>query len=136
MSKRNDPSSADPRSADPRIAEALGLLARVPDAPLEAVDALGRVRRLVDEALNDAMAEATLEGASVRSVAQHAGLSPNAVPPRLARTPTLGGYSDGDGRVSGSSLERARYDSELGRPAPEAPMRFQRRRRTTEGDPK
>lgn len=118
----------------PRIAEALGLLADVPAAPLEAVETLGKVRRLVDEALNDAMAEATLEGSSLRSVAQRAGLSPNAVPPRLARTRSLGGYSDDEGRVGASSLERARYDSETGRPAPAAPMRFQRRRSTTEGE--
>ena len=112
------------------VARAADLLLDLPEDSMEAVERLGEVRELLDDVLNDAMAEAALEGASLRSVALRAGLSPNAVPPRLARTETLGGYSDPDGKVGSTSVERARYDSELGRPAPKPKMTFKRRRAT------
>jgi hypothetical protein len=112
------------------IERARELLRDLPDDSMETVERLGEARQLLDDALNDAMAEAALKGASLRSVALRAGLSPNAVPPRLARTQTLSGYSDPDGKVGSSSVERARYDSELGRPAPEPKMTFKRRRAT------
>lgn len=113
------------------IDQARQLLADIPSDPLAVVERLGEVRELVDVALNEAMAEATLGGASIRSVAVRAGLSPNAVPPRLARTTQLSSYTEPDGKVSGSSIERARYDSEIGRPAPTTPLTFQRRRSTS-----
>lgn len=112
------------------IDEARQLLGDVPSDPLAAVERLGEVRELIDAALNEEMAKAALEGASIRSVAVRAGLSPNAVPPRLARTSQLSSYTDAGGKVSSSSIERARYDSETGRPAPTEPMTFKPRRTT------
>ncbi len=110
-------------------------LGALPADPLEAVEELVRVRELVDRALNEAMAEATIAGASMREVAARAGLAPNSVPPRLARSLLLAPYA-ADGWVTSSSIERARYDSETGRPASQAvparkPLSFQRRRSTT-----
>ncbi|MGL3805548.1 hypothetical protein ACSYDW_05565 [Paeniglutamicibacter sp. R2-26] len=110
------------------IDDARRMLSDIPSDPLAAVERLGEARELIDAALNEAMAEATLDGASIRSVAVRAGLSPNAVPPRLARTAQLSGYTDAVGKVSSSSIERARYDSETGRPAPKEPMTFKPRR--------
>ena len=67
-----------------------------------------------------------------------AGLTENAVGPRLARTSLLAAYSDGD-RVTRTGVERARYDLEEGRhkvvpPAPDQerpPLRFRARRPET-----
>ena len=64
-----------------------------------------------------------------------AGLTENAVPPRLARTQTLGAYANEDGRVTAAAIERAKYDHETGTPrpapaAPAAPMRFKPRRKS------
>jgi hypothetical protein len=113
------------------------LLQDLPEQALDQVEVLGEVRELVDEALNESMARATLDGASIRAVALRAGLSPNAVPPRLARSEPLQAYSSPDGRVVGSAIERARYDVEQNRtpPPPTSPPRFQKRRRTTGGNP-
>ncbi|MFB8229893.1 hypothetical protein [Cellulosimicrobium sp. NPDC055967] len=101
-------------------------------APGEAVEPLSRARALLDVALDEAMAEALLAGSSMRSVAESAGVAPNTVPPRIARTPALAGYSGPDGRVSAEGVTRARYDRERGTPPPEPttavePLRFRRR---------
>jgi hypothetical protein len=108
------------------------LLRQLPEETLDRVEVLGEVRELLDELLNESMAQATLKGASIRAVALRAGLSPNAVPPRLARTEPLQAYSSPDGRVIGSGIERARYDAEQNRtpPASTNPPRFQKRRPT------
>jgi len=100
--------------------------------PSEAVEQLSRARALLDVALDEAMAEALLAGSSMRSVAEAAGVAPNTVPPRIARTPALAGYSGPDGRVSAEGVTRARYDRERGTPPPEPtaavePLRFRRR---------
>lgn len=93
-------------------------------------EAADRLTALIDES----MAEALLAGkASLRSAGASAGLSENAVPPRLARTQTLGAYANEDGRVTAAAVERAKYDRESGtpRPAPAPaapPMRFKPRR--------
>lgn len=86
-------------------------------------------------AIDETMAEAVLEeGVSLRQAGQLADLSENAVGPRLARTALLGAYATPQGRVTRTSVERARYDAEAGRPAPPAaaspppPLRFRRRR--------
>lgn len=101
-------------------------------APGAAVEPLARARALLDVALDEAMAEALLAGSSMRSVAEAAGVAPNTVPPRLARTSALAGYSGLDGRVSAEGVTRARYDRERGTPPPEPttavePLRFRRR---------
>ena len=85
-------------------------------------------------ALDEAMAATILaKGATIRSTGELAGLSENAVGPRLARTSLLGAY--GDERVTATGVERARYDLEEGRhrtPQPAAPSptpsRFRARR--------
>lgn len=121
------------------VDEVRRLLTRLPADPREVVQRIGRARDLLDEALNEAMAEATLVGVSMREVAKLAGISPNSVPPRLARSSSLSPYSS-EGWVTGPSIERARYDADLGRPASEAipapktKLTFQRRRPTTTSD--
>src|SRR3954449_7756411 len=93
-------------------------------------EAADRLTALIDES----MAEALLSGkVSLRSAGAAAGLTENAVPPRLARTQTLGGYANDDGRVTAAAIERAKYDHEAGTPKPApapaaAPMRFKPRR--------
>ena len=103
--------------------------------------------RLAPEAAAEAkaMARALVTGrSSLRSVGAGAGLSENAVGPRLARTPMLAAYANDNGRVTASGVERARYDHETGRrpepgidstdstnsteQAPRQPMRFRPRR--------
>jgi hypothetical protein len=95
-------------------------------------EAADRLTALIDES----MAEALLSGkVSLRSAGAAAGLTENAVPPRLARTQTLGAYANADGRVTAAAVERAKYDHESGTPKPApapaaAPMRFKPRRKT------
>jgi hypothetical protein len=96
-------------------------------------EAADRLTRLIDES----MAQAVLSGrASLRSAGLRAGLTENAVGPRLARTQALGAYADVKGRVTASAVERARFEQEIGtpRPAPSEPpkpMRFRPRRPTS-----
>jgi hypothetical protein len=126
-------------SPDPR---AFADVRRALDAAdgLEPVEALPHLREaaealagLIDESLAEAVVH---QGASLRSAGQKAGLSENAVGPRLARTSTLGAYANDAGRVTAAAVERARYDAETGapppapQPAPAAPMRFKARRPT------
>lgn len=104
-----------------RVADALPLLR----------DAADRLTELLD----DTMAQAVLEeGDSLRATGAKAGLSENAVGPRLARTAALAAYANADGRVTAAGVERARYDLETGTPRapaqPPKPMRFTPRRRT------
>jgi len=95
-------------------------------------EAADRLTSLIDES----MAEALLSGkVSLRSAGAAAGLTENAVPPRLARTQTLGAYANQDGRVTAAGVERAKYDHESGTPKPAPapaaqPMRFKPRRPT------
>ena len=96
------------------------------------IEAQQHLNRAVDEVMAAAVLE---EGASLRQAGQLADLSENAVGPRLARTARLSPYATPEGRVTRTSVERARYDAELGRPAPTpdtppAPLRFRRRRDT------
>lgn len=93
-----------------------------------------RLTALIDES----MATALLEGsASLRAAGAAAGLSENAVGPRLARTAALGAYANATGRVTADGVRRAQFDAEVGlkRPAalPAAPMRFKPRRTTPKG---
>jgi hypothetical protein len=102
------------------------------------VEALASLREAADrltDVLDESMAAAVLLGdASLRATGARAGLTENAVGPRLARTRALGAYADERGRVTAAGVERARYDLESGvprrPPAARAPMRFKPRRRT------
>ena len=94
------------------LVEAVRLLTEVQTSQdgRDTVSRLARARELVDSALNEAMASAVVQGVSVRQVADAAGLAPNTVPPRLARTVVLGRYAEG-GAVTGQGIARARHDS-------------------------
>ena len=102
------------------------------------VEALALLREAADrltEVLDESMAAAVLRrDASLRAAGARAGLTENAVGPRLARTRALGAYADERGRVTAAAVERARYDLESGMPrrppTERAPMRFKPRRRT------
>ena len=104
----------------------------------DSVGALPYLREAVDrltELIDESMAAAVLTGqASLRSAGARAGLTENAVGPRLARTRALSEYADDRGRVTAAGVERAKYDLESGVPrqpaAAPAPMRFKPRRST------
>ena len=121
----------DPKSLD----EIRAALAEAADK--EAGEALPHLREAADRLtslIDESMAEALLQGkVSLRAAGAAAGLTENAVPPRLARTQTLGAYANDDGRVTAAGVERAKYDHESGTPKPApapaaAPMRFKPRR--------
>lgn len=106
-----------------------------PASPSTALPRLRAAAEHVSEAIDQAMAAVILEeGATIRSAGALAGLSENAVGPRLARTRDLGAYTADTGRVTAKGVERALYDLERGshRPAehgPAAPpLRFRARR--------
>ena len=102
----------------------------------DCVGALPYLRQAADqltELIDESMAAAVLSGqVSLRGAAAQVGLTENAVPPRLARTRTLGAYADERGRVTAAGVERAKYDLESGASrqpaAAPAPMRFKPRR--------
>ena len=106
-----------------------------PDKPSEALPLLREASENLTEAMDAAMAAVLLEeGGTIRQAGQLAGLSENAVGPRLARTPSLAPYSSETGRVTAKGVERALYDLELGRAPvadkdePKKPLRFRARR--------
>jgi len=94
------------------------------DDPTQAVKDLSEANRAVEEALREAMAAAVLDGASMRKVAEVAGIAPNSVPPRLARTKPLAPYTR-DGSVTADMIAVARHDAATGR----TPMVFTPRRK-------
>ena len=103
-----------------------------------ALPRLREAQELLTAAIDEAMAAAVVDGETLRGAGALAGLSENAVGPRLARTRTLAAYQSEEGRVTAAGVERARYDVEQGRhkplppgAAPPAPMRFRPRRPTT-----
>ncbi len=121
-------------SPDPRSLDAVSASLEAARG-LEADEALPHLREAADrltELIDESLAEAVLTGgSSLRSAGAKAGLSENAVGPRLARTQSLGGYANDHGRVTKSAIERAKYDAETGTPraAPKStPMRFKPRR--------
>ena len=106
-----------------------------PDKPSEALPLLREASENLTEAMDAAMAAVILEeGSTIRQAGQLAGLSENAVGPRIARAPALAPYSEVSGRVTARGVERARYDLELGRKPekdknePAKPLRFRARR--------
>ncbi len=100
---------------------------------LSDADALSRLRAAADELaalIDETMARAVLDdGVSLRSAGSSAGMTENAVGPRLAHTRTLGGYANEAGRVTASGVERARYDRDSGVTNAAPPLRFTPRRR-------
>jgi hypothetical protein len=104
--------------------------------PLDALPLLRAAQEHLTTAVDEAMAAVLVaEGGTIRTAGALAGLSENAVGPRLARTSLLGAYGSDAGRVTAAGVERARYDLEEGRhrAAPDAatrPLRFRARRGT------
>ena len=92
---------------------------------------LDEVSQLLDEQLAAAVVDGEL---SLRAAGAQAGLTENAVGPRLAGTAMLSAYARPDGRVTAKEIQRARYDRKGGVPAPTAttakPLRFKARRST------
>ncbi len=108
-----------------------------PDQPAEALPHLRSAQEHLTRAIDEAMAATIVEeGSTIRTAGQLAGLSENAVGPRLARTSLLAAYGSAAGRVTASGVERARYDLEEGRhrttdpAAGPPPLRFRARRTT------
>jgi len=106
-----------------------------PDKPSEALPLLREAAENLTEAIDAAMAAVILgEGGTIRQAGALAGLSENAVGPRLARTASLAAYTSDAGRVTAKGVERALYDLELGRhietdqDEPRRPLRFRARR--------
>jgi hypothetical protein len=105
-----------------------------PDRPSEALPHLREASERLAEAIDEAMAAVILEeGGSIRSAGALAGLSENAVGPRLARTALLAAYTADTGRVTAKGVERALYDLERGHATPDddaakPPLRFRARR--------
>ncbi|RVW03661.1 hypothetical protein [Rhodococcus spongiicola] len=93
---------------------------------------LEEVSYLLDEQLAHAIVDGEL---SLRSAGAKAGLTENAVGPRLARTPMLAPYARPDGRVTAKEVQLARYERKRGgtsatpSTAPK-PLRFKPRRNT------
>lgn len=109
---------------DHLVAEARLLLADpLPTDPTELVAGLARAAEVLSEALDEAMAGAALDGVSLRSIAGRAGVAPNSVPPRLARSSALADYADA-GKVSAEAVVVARSDRARG----VAPLAFVPRR--------
>lgn len=103
----------------------------------EALPHLRAAHEMVTRAIDEAMAAVVVgDEGNLRTAGALAGLSENAVGPRLARTSLLAAYGSPAGRVTAAGIERARYDLEQGRHRPaddqsEAqPMRFKARRPT------
>jgi hypothetical protein len=127
-------------TAEPRYEAIRDALATAEESsePAEALPHLRTAADRLTDLIDDTMARALVTGrTSLRSVGAGAGLSENAVGPRLARTPMLAPYANESGRVTASGVERARYDHETGRtpepgtdPEPRPPMRFRPRRTT------
>jgi hypothetical protein len=109
-----------------------------PAAPSAALPLLRSAQEHLTTAIDEAMAAVLVaEGGTIRTAGALAGLSENAVGPRLARTRLLAAYGSESGRVTAAGIERARYDLEEGRhrdaaELPDQPrtMRFRARRST------
>ncbi|GAB3052361.1 hypothetical protein GCM10027053_10340 [Intrasporangium mesophilum] len=107
-------------------------------APSTALPLLRSAQEHVTTAIDEAMAAVLVtEGGTIRTAGALAGLSENAVGPRLARTKLLAAYGSEAGRVTAAGVERARYDLEEGRHRDATdlaeqprPLRFRARRTT------
>lgn len=90
------------------------------------------VGQLIDEQLAAAVVDDEL---SIASAGKNAGLSENAVGPRLANTARLAPYVTSGGRITAEDIKQARRDKYAGTPLPPAqpagPMRFKTRRPTS-----
>lgn len=92
---------------------------------------LTEVSRLLDEQLARAVVDDEM---SIAAAGKSAGLTENAVGPRLASTPRLSPYATAGDRITAADVKRARNDKHARTPLPPAPtpepMRFKPRRNT------
>ncbi len=90
---------------------------------------LTEVSQLLDEQLARAVVDDEM---SIAAAGKSAGLTENAVGPRLAGTPRLSPYVTNGDRITAEDVRRARNDKHAGTPMPPAPpaepMRFKPRR--------
>ena len=90
---------------------------------------LAEVSRLLDEQLARAVVDDEM---SIAAAGKSAGLTENAVGPRLANTPRLSPYVSRGNRITAEDVKRARNDKHGRNPLPPAPpaepMRFKPRR--------
>ena len=100
--------TADPLDANLAAARAL-LDVDLPDDPVELVRALSKLAERAGVALDEAMARAAVSGISSRTIAEAAGVAPNTVPPRLARSGVLATYAE-NGRVGAEGVAAARFE--------------------------
>jgi len=110
-------------------------VAEARDDPMERVAALAEARDRLDAAYNEALAEAVVSGRSFREVAQAAGVAPNSVSPRLARTSLLSAYASQPGRVAADDVTIAQHELRESGSDAVPPMRFIPRTKSTGGDP-
>lgn len=92
---------------------------------------LTEVSQLLDEQLARAVVDDEM---SIAAAGKSAGLTENAVGPRLASTPRLNPYVSSGDRITAEDVKRARNDKHANTPLPPAPpaepMRFKPRRNT------
>lgn len=110
-------------------------LAHAETAP-SADQALQRLRSVLTEVsllLDEQLARAVVDDEmSIAAAGKSAGLTENAVGPRLASTPRLNPYASNGSRITAEDIKRARNDKHARKPLPPAtpaePMRFKPRR--------
>ncbi len=101
-------------------------------------DALRHLRSILEEVsqlLDEQLARAVVDDEmSIAAAGKSAGLSENAVGPRLANTPRLSPYVTSGDRITAEDVRRARNDKHARTPLPPTPapepMRFKPRRNT------
>lgn len=89
----------------------------------------------VGQLLDDQLARAVVDDEmSIAAAGKSAGLTENAVGPRLASTPRLNPYVTSGNRITAEDVKRARNDKHARTPLPPSPpaepMRFKPRRKT------
>jgi len=107
--------------------------AETADTTAQALQYLRLVLTEVSELLDEQLARAVVDDEmSLAAAGKSAGLTENAVGPRLANTARLAPYVTTGGRVTAEDVKRARYDNYARTPLPPAappePMRFKPRR--------
>ncbi|MGV0741033.1 hypothetical protein [Mycolicibacterium sp. XJ870] len=107
--------------------------AEAADTAAQALQHLRLVLTEVGALLDEQLARAVVDDEiSIAAAGKSAGLTENAVGPRLANTARLAPYATAGGRVTAEDVRRARNDKWANTPLPPAappePMRFKPRR--------
>jgi hypothetical protein len=105
------------------------------DSAAEVLQNLRSVLTDVSQLLDEQLARAVVDDElSLAAAGKHAGLTENAVGPRLANTARLAPYATARGRVTAEDVKRARQHKYTRNPLPPAapaePMRFKPRRKS------